>query len=182
MGTHATPQENTHIGAARRGPSLGLQIGGASAGGGSSDESVHSRTNSFGGNRANGSVSTNSSYDYVREILGNPSDPESAYSSASAHSVGMERENSMQAQNFLPDLEKLSLEKGRPLDVHDLDDTGWKAASKEGRILELGSLGEGAGGAVTRCKLQGGKTVFALKVRMACRTFYQCFLLTILLL
>lgn len=67
-------------------------------------------------------------------------------------------------QGMLPDLEKLSLEKGRPLDVEDLDDAGWKAAKKEGRIVELGSLGEGAGGAVTRCILKGGKTVFALKV------------------
>lgn len=67
-------------------------------------------------------------------------------------------------QGGLPDLEKLSLEKGRPLDVEDLDDSGWKAAKKEGRIVELGSLGEGAGGAVTRCVLKGGKTVFALKV------------------
>ncbi|KAJ9630505.1 Protein kinase C signaling pathway involved MAPKK protein [Taxawa tesnikishii (nom. ined.)] len=56
------------------------------------------------------------------------------------------------------------LGKGRPLDVEDLDDAGWKAASKENRIIELGSLGEGAGGAVTRCILKGGKTVFALKL------------------
>lgn len=77
----------------------------------------------------------------------------------------MERENSMQGFNILPDLEKLSLEKGRPLDVEDLDDGGWKAAVKENRIVELGSLGEGAGGAVNRCILKGGKTVFALKVR-----------------
>jgi len=63
-------------------------------------------------------------------------------------------------------LAKLSLELGRPLDVEDLDDLGWKAAKKEGRIQELGSLGEGAGGAVTRCILEGGKTVFALKVRV----------------
>jgi mitogen-activated protein kinase kinase len=76
----------------------------------------------------------------------------------------MERDNSM--QGLLPDLEKLSLEKGRPLDVEDLDDAGWKVASKEGRIVELGSLGEGAGGAVTRCVLKGGKTVFALKVHL----------------
>lgn len=74
----------------------------------------------------------------------------------------MERENSM--QGILPNLKELSLEKGRPLDVLDLDDAGWKAASKEGRIVELSSLGEGAGGAVTRCILKGGKTVFALKV------------------
>ena len=65
---------------------------------------------------------------------------------------------------FLPDLAKLSLEKGRPLDVADLDDAGWQVASNENMIVELGSLGEGAGGAVTKCKLQGGKTVFALKV------------------
>ena len=77
-------------------------------------------------------------------------------------SIAMERENSM--SDLLPDLEKLSLEKGRPLDVEDLDDAGWKAASKEGKVQELGTLGEGAGGAVTRCILKGGKTVFALKV------------------
>lgn len=76
----------------------------------------------------------------------------------------MERENSLQGMH-LPDLAGLSLELGRPLDVEDLDDAGWKAASKDGRIIELGSLGEGAGGAVTRCMLKGGKTVFALKVR-----------------
>lgn len=73
----------------------------------------------------------------------------------------MERESSIPV---LPDLEKLSLEKGRALDVEDLDDAGWRAASKENKIVELGSLGEGAGGAVTRCILKGGKTVFALKV------------------
>ncbi|KAI9803676.1 MAG: Protein kinase C signaling pathway involved MAPKK protein [Piccolia ochrophora] len=75
--------------------------------------------------------------------------------------AGMERESSM---NGLPDLDKLSLEKGRNLDVEDLNDESWRAASVEKRILELGSLGEGAGGAVTRCMLKGGKTVFALKI------------------
>ncbi len=74
----------------------------------------------------------------------------------------MAREDSM--GGLLPDLEKLSLEKGRPLDVEDLDDEGWRAASEQNKIIEMGSLGEGAGGAVTRCMLQGGKTVFALKV------------------
>ena len=74
----------------------------------------------------------------------------------------MEREGSNQ---LLPDLDKLSLEKGRDLDVEDLHDQGWNAASKAGLIVELGTLGEGAGGAVTRCMLKGGKTVFALKVR-----------------
>ena len=73
----------------------------------------------------------------------------------------MERESST---GPLPDLEKLSLQKGAPLDVDDLDDASWKAASKSQRIVELGNLGEGAGGAVTRCILKDGKTVFALKV------------------
>lgn len=75
----------------------------------------------------------------------------------------MERDSSM--NGLVPDLDKLSLELGRPLDVEDLDDEGWLAASSQKRIVELDSLGEGAGGAVTRCLLKGGKTVFALKVR-----------------
>ena len=75
----------------------------------------------------------------------------------------MERENSM--GGLLPDLEALSLAKGRPLEVEDLDDEGWRAASEQKKILELGTLGEGAGGAVTRCMLKGGTTVFALKVK-----------------
>lgn len=62
------------------------------------------------------------------------------------------------------DFELMALDKGRPLDVEDLDDKGWEAASEQKKIIELGSLGEGAGGAVTRCMLKDGKTVFALKV------------------
>ena len=73
----------------------------------------------------------------------------------------MEREGS---NHILPDLEKWSLEKGRNFDVEDLDDDGWRAASEQKKIIEIGSLGEGAGGAVTRCRLVGGKTEFALKV------------------
>lgn len=74
----------------------------------------------------------------------------------------MEREGS---NHILPDFEKLSLEKGRDLEVDDLDDDGWMAASKAGMIEEIGTLGEGAGGAVTKCRLKGGKVTFALKVR-----------------
>ena len=76
----------------------------------------------------------------------------------------MEREGS---NHVLPDLEKLSLEKGRDLDVEDLDDDGWKAASEQKQIVEIGSLGEGAGGAVTKCRLKKGKTEFALKVHFS---------------
>ncbi len=65
---------------------------------------------------------------------------------------------------LLEGFDQLSLERGRTLDVEQLDDDGWRIASLEKRIIELGSLGEGAGGAVTRCKLKGGNTIFALKV------------------
>lgn len=64
----------------------------------------------------------------------------------------------------LENFDKLTIDKARTADVEDLDVEGWKIASMEKRIVELGGLGEGAGGAVTRCKLTGGKTVFALKV------------------
>jgi mitogen-activated protein kinase kinase len=73
----------------------------------------------------------------------------------------MEREGSLHG---LEAFDQLSLEKARNADVEDLDEEGWRIASLEKRIMELGSLGEGAGGAVTRCMLKGGKTVFALKV------------------
>ena len=66
--------------------------------------------------------------------------------------------------NGLEGFDKLTLERGRTLDVEELDDEGWRVASLEKRIEELGSLGEGAGGAVTKCRLKGGKTVFAMKV------------------
>jgi mitogen-activated protein kinase kinase len=50
------------------------------------------------------------------------------------------------------------------LDVEQLNDDGWRRVLDSNRLIKLGSLGEGAGGAVTRCMLQGGKTLFALKV------------------
>ncbi|OJJ47612.1 hypothetical protein ASPZODRAFT_131156 [Penicilliopsis zonata CBS 506.65] len=101
----------------------------------------------------------------LRQPHGSTPDPSSAISSVYSDregGVSMERDNSM--NGLLPDLDRLSLEKGRPLDVEDLDDEGWLAASEQKKIVELGSLGEGAGGAVTRCTLKGGKTVFALKI------------------
>jgi mitogen-activated protein kinase kinase len=144
---------------------------------GTGDMSAHSRSGSFtivdGKASAPGSASS-SSYSALSFAMamrqnqqGTP-DPSSAISSVYSERGGgeggeaMQREGSM--NGLLPDLEKLSLEKGRPLDVEDLDDDGWRAASEQGKIVELGSLGEGAGGAVTRCLLKGGSTVFALKV------------------
>ena len=75
--------------------------------------------------------------------------------------MAMERDGSLQG---LEAFDKLSLEKARDADVEELDDEGWRIASMEGRIEQLGSLGEGAGGAVTKAKLKGKNTVFALKV------------------
>ena len=91
--------------------------------------------------------------------VGTP-DPASAISSVYSHE-GKERDGTA---HILPDLSQLSLNKGRELDVDDLDDEGWQAASEQGKIEEIGTLGEGAGGAVTKCRLKGGKTIFALKV------------------
>lgn len=92
------------------------------------------------------------------------------YSNASEGGVGMEREGSM--HGLEASFDKMSLEKARTMDAEDLDDEGWRIVSMESRIVELGSLGEGAGGAVTRCRLKGGKTVFALKVLFAWTTSY----------
>ncbi|KAI1006627.1 Mitogen-activated protein kinase kinae [Podosphaera aphanis] len=92
-------------------------------------------------------------------------DPSSAagslYSEHGDRGVSLERDGSI---NELECFGKLSLERARTLDVEDLDDEGWRIASIEKRIKELSSLGEGAGGAVTKCILKGGKTIFALKI------------------
>lgn len=175
MGSNQTPQENAQGQPRRRGPPLVMPGSlGASSAANSSDDSAHSRTNSFGastGTNAAGSLSTNSSISQLnfQDLISGRNEPGSAAPSiSSAHSGGeaMARDGSMQGLEV--DLAKLELEKGHPLDVQDLDDQGWKAAKREGKIIELGSLGEGAGGAVTRCKLEGGKTVFALKVGIKC--------------
>ncbi|OCK96021.1 MAP kinase [Cenococcum geophilum 1.58] len=163
MGTNHTP----HEGRPHPRGLPPLQIGAGLSAGGSSDASGHSRSGSFGeAGQGNGSTSAASSYSAA---LGFPmmqrsqgSDPISAISQGGSEGApAMERENSMGA---MPDLDQLAREKGRPLDVEDLDDAGWRAASSKGLIEERGSLGEGAGGAVTKCVLKGGKTVFALKI------------------
>lgn len=166
MGSNTTPQEGQSLSNGRPPP---LPHVGSSASG-ASDGSGHSRSDSFtmvdGGNSGSASSFSSSALSYPTGALrhaGTP-DPASAISSVYSEERGgasMEREGSNHA---LPDLEKLSLEMGRNLDVEDLDDDGWRAASETKKIVELGSLGEGAGGAVTRCKLVGGKTEFALKV------------------
>lgn len=144
---------------------------GVSSAANSSDDSAHSRTNSIGastGTNAAGSLSTNSSISQLnfQDLISGRNEPGSAAPSiSSAHSGdAMGGDGS----GLEVDLAKLEIDVGHPLDVQDLDDLGWKAAKREGKIVELGSLGEGAGGAVTRCKLEGGKTVFALKVRETC--------------
>lgn len=149
---------------------------GQSAGGGSESSADHSRSGSFGplDGRASNPTSAGSQYSAlsfasqygigVPRPHGTP-DPVSAvgsmYSERSEGGVQMERDGSMQG---LEAFDKLTLEKARTLDVEDMDDESWRVASMEKRIEELGNLGEGAGGAVTRARLKGGKTVFALKI------------------
>ncbi|KAH8653510.1 map kinase [Xylariales sp. PMI_506] len=149
---------------------------GQSASGGSESSAAHSRSGSFGpmdGKASNptsagsqfSALSFASQYGIGSRPQGTP-DPISAvgsiYSERSEGGIGMERESSM--QGLEGSFDKLTLERARTADVEDLDDDGWRIASLENRIVELGSLGEGAGGAVTRCKLAGGKTIFALKI------------------
>ncbi|KAJ6102225.1 hypothetical protein N7486_004652 [Penicillium sp. IBT 16267x] len=153
------PQPVNRIANGRPGPpSLALSTGGLGVNG-----QPTLKTNGGGSNpiSANSSVSTADIARGLRESGG--SDPASAISSFDDEGNDqLEGENGVSALSF--DLDRLSLEKGRPLDVEDLDDKGWHAASEQKKIIELGSLGEGAGGAVTRCKLKDGKTVFALKI------------------
>lgn len=169
MGSNTTPQDGSSLMNNRPPPQPFI----GSAASGVSEGSCHSRSDSFTmvDGRTSGPTSASSSsfsaLSYPTGTLRHPTgtpDPASAISSVYSEDrggVGMEREGS---NHILPDLEKLSLEKGRNLDVEDLDDDGWRAASEQKKIIEIGSLGEGAGGAVTRCKLKGGKTEFALKV------------------
>lgn len=149
---------------------------GQSASGGSESSAAHSREGSFGpfDGRASNPTSAGSQYSAlsfasqfgidVSRAHGTP-DPVSAagsmYSERSEGGFGMERDGSLQG---LEAFDQLSLERGRTRDVEELDNEGWQIANMEKRIEELGSLGEGAGGAVTKSKLKGGKTVFALKV------------------
>lgn len=125
-----------------------------------SDNSSRSRSDSHNdlSMPPSASSSTYSSLSFISQSRHTP-DPSSAISVGGA---SMERENSMSGISV--DFEKLAIEKGHEIDVDDLDDDGWAAASEQKRIKELGPLGEGAGGAVTRCLLDGGKTVFALKI------------------
>ncbi|PGH20435.1 STE/STE7/MKK protein kinase [Polytolypa hystricis UAMH7299] len=170
MGSKGLPQEGGYYNNARHTPQP-LSISTNST----SDASGHSRSGSFTNNegRTSGPTSaTSSNYSALSFAMGlklpqgGTPDPSSAissvYSDREDGGLAMERDSSM--NGLLPDLDKLSLDKGRPLDVEDLDDEGWRAASEQKKIIELDSLGEGAGGAVTRCMLKGGKTVFALKV------------------
>ncbi|KAL2068401.1 hypothetical protein VTL71DRAFT_16499 [Oculimacula yallundae] len=178
MGSNQTPYEQSSSSLQNGRPSVQINTSnagqGQSASGGSESSAAHSRSGSFGpmDGRASGPTSAGSQFSAfslasqygLRQMQGTP-DPASAvgslYSERSEGGVGMERDGSM---NGLEGFDKLSLERGRTLDVEDLDDDGWRVASMEKRIEELSSLGEGAGGAVTKCVLKGGKTIFALKI------------------
>jgi mitogen-activated protein kinase kinase len=157
-------------------PRPGSIQAGQSASGGSDSSAAHSRSGSFGplDGRASNPTSAGSQYSAlsfasqygigIARAQGTP-DPVSAV--GSLYSEGgdgaeMSRDGSLHG---LEAFDQLSLERGRTLDAEELDEEGWRIAAMEKRIVELGNLGEGAGGAVTKCKLNGGKTIFALKVQ-----------------
>ncbi|KAK3340132.1 putative MEK1 protein [Neurospora tetraspora] len=161
----ATPMGSTTIPHEQPAGRPGAQ--GYSASGASDSSAAHSRSGSFGPESNPTSADTrysNVSFMGAQRPHGTP-DPVSAvgslYSNASEGGVGMERENSLHG---LEAFDQLTLEKARTLDVEELDDDGWRIAMMEKRVEELGPLGEGAGGAVTKARLKGGKTVFALKI------------------
>ncbi|QBZ61321.1 hypothetical protein PoMZ_08270 [Pyricularia oryzae] len=170
MGSSVTPHEQPP-----GRPSIVTQQG-QSASGGSESSAAHSRSGSFGplDGRTSNPTSAGSQYSALSfashfgigstRPQGTP-DPASAvgsiYSERSDGGAGMDKDGNLKG---LENFDKLTIDKARTADVEDLDVEGWKIASMEKRIVELGGLGEGAGGAVTRCKLTGGKTVFALKV------------------
>lgn len=143
-----------------------------SVSGGSESSATHSRSGSFGpldGRSSNptsagsqfSALSFASQYGIGSTRPTGTSDPASAVGSLYSNASESFDEGSLYG---LESFDKLSLEKARTADVEDLDDEGWRIVSMEKRIIELGSLGEGAGGSVTKCKLKGGNTIFALKV------------------
>jgi hypothetical protein len=75
--------------------------------------------------------------------------------------IGQTKSRFEESSNYL---EELKLTLGRDPDITDLDEHGWLALSEQKKIISINRLGEGAGGAVTKCVLQSGSTVFALKV------------------
>ncbi|KAK4143627.1 kinase-like domain-containing protein [Dichotomopilus funicola] len=165
MGGHSAPQEQHLPQQKQAKPTLSLSL--QSASGGSESSATHSRSGSFGplDGRASNPTSAGSQFSALSfasqyGIGRQTGDPVSAvgslYSNASEHDEG--------SLHGLESFDEASLEKARKADVEDLDDEGWRIVSVEKRIIELGNLGEGAGGAVTKCKLNGGNTVFALKI------------------
>ncbi|KAK4106691.1 kinase-like protein [Parathielavia hyrcaniae] len=160
MGSTVVPQEQPPTK-----PSLSLNL--QSASGGSESSAAHSRSGSFGplDGRASNPTSAGSQFSALSfasqyGIGRSTGDPVSAVGSLYSNaSESMDGEGGL-----LEAFDDLTLDKARTADVEDLDDDGWRIVSHEKRIIELGNLGEGAGGAVTKCKLKGHNTVFALKI------------------
>ncbi|KAI5804567.1 kinase-like domain-containing protein [Geopyxis carbonaria] len=159
---------------AGRAPRLGLSI--------PSSTSVNGPTPSRGppklklatpGNMNGGAMGPPEAHRRTGSISGGA--PSSAASQYSALSFAMGLRNQVRNSpdatqtanggNSVDDLERKGTEEDYDnMDVEELPIEGWKRVRETDRIVELGSLGEGAGGAVTRSILKGGKTVFALKV------------------
>ena len=166
QGSSITPQESgRHAGMRGRLPPLTLpQLTTAN----SSDTSAsHTRSGSSGELPHTHNPALRE-YHYMPTIR-HANSGESLSAASSLYSAGgvadVKRDQSLPGSRPPIDLfSKLSLELGHTPDVNQLDDAGWAAAAESNQIVELSSLGEGAGGAVTKCSLRGGNTLFALKI------------------
>jgi len=126
----------------------------------SSDTSAsHTRSGSWGDMPPTSAQNNTEHRPIIRHSSGEPLSAASSLYSAGAIDIKKDQQADLNEA-----FSQISLNLGRPADVDDLDDAGWLAASESNQIIEIGSLGEGAGGAVTKCKLKGGNTIFALKI------------------
>lgn len=159
MGTQGNPLESTKPSK----PQLNLSMVS-----GTNDNNNRPRSDSYTNPSMPGSASssTYSNLSFVggqNQKSGTP-DPISAISLYSTDGNGQPMERADSQGALAIDFDKLSLELGHDVDVEDMTEQMWEAASEQKRIVVQGELGEGAGGAVTKCVLRGGKTVFALKI------------------
>lgn len=103
--------------------------------------------------------STTTSIQSVHTSFPHSSSTNQTSDSESAHSL----DNSFDSQNSSQLSSYTTPSQSDHVSVTQLDEDGWANVAKAGDIIELGRLGEGAGGSVTRCRLRNGQTVFALK-------------------
>lgn len=100
---------------------------------------------------------------FSAEIMAEVDASSAIYSAATDSRRGSEFDEIPSVHVMSPDGETTLQRSDFNKDVAELDEEEWKIVHRRGEIIELGVLGEGAGGSVSRCKLKYRDTVFALK-------------------